>query len=359
VTFHEAQPTGVGLAEREGRISILTFRPAAFLFDFEQKLCFFGPLSMSHRPRLLGPIRQIAAPRIQLTVTNRAESFICRRCVDRGYHTSEEAFDAPYHFHPEIELLLMESSCGTRYVADSIEPYAPGDLVLIGANIPHVFVRRPETGPAASIVVQFRADFMGERFFEKPELREVQQLLTRAKDGLHFGAPTVRWMAPQLRRMLVLEGARRVALLLEVLGRLVEAPARPLATSAFRQKIRQADFARLDRVLAYAEAHYRDDITMASVAKIASLSPTSFSRWFSAATGKPFVQFLTDIRMAHAYHALTETGKSVTEIAFDCGFNSVSHFIHRFRDIRGVSPLEFRRRVMSGSGDNLSINHAS
>ncbi len=304
---------------------------------------------MSHSPQTLGPIRQIAAPRIQLTVTSRAESFICRRCLDRGYQASEEAFDAPYHFHPEIELLLMESSCGTRYVADSIEPYEPGDLVLIGANIPHVFVREPETGPAASIVVQFRQDFMGADFFEKPEMREVQQLLARANHGLHYGAATVRVMAPLLRRLLTLQGPRRLALLLDLFGRLATAPARPLATSAFRQKIRQEDFARLDRVLAYAEAHYHEDITMAAVAKVASLSPTSFSRWFSAATGKPFVQFLTDIRMAHAYHALTETGKSVTEIAFDCGFNSVSHFIHRFRDIRGMSPREFRHQIAAGS----------
>lgn len=314
------------------------------MFDFEEQLCFFAP-TMSHRLRTPGPIHQIAAPRIQLTVTSRAESFICRRCLDRGYAASEEAFDAPYHFHPEIELLLMESSRGTRYVADSIEPYAPGDLVLIGANIPHVFVRNPATGPARSIVVQFRQDFLGEGFFNRPEMHDIQQLLVTSNHGLHYGAPTVRWMGPLLRRMLTIQGARRVTLLLEVLARLAAAPARPLATPAFRQKIRQEDLARLDRVLAYAEANYHEDVTMAQVARIASLSPTSFSRWFSSATGKPFVQFLTDVRMAHAYHALTETGRTVTEIAFACGFNSVSHFIHRFREIRGMSPREFRRHV--------------
>jgi len=314
---------------------------------------------MTRHPPATRPITQIAAPRIQLTVTSRAESFTCRRCMDRGYVGSEEAFDAPYHFHPEVELLLMESSRGTRYVADSIEPYEPGDLVLIGANVPHVFVRQAASGPATSIVVQFRRDFLGEPFFGRPEMRELQQLLTRANDGLHFSAPTVRWVAPRLRRMLAQQGARRVTLLLELLARLAGAPARPLATSAFRQQIRQEDLARLDRVLTYTEARYHEDITMADVAKIAALTPTSFSRWFSAATGKPFVQFLTDIRMAHAYHALTETGRTVTEVAFDCGFNSVSHFIHRFREIRGVSPREFRRRVTAGTPEVLAVNHGA
>lgn len=306
---------------------------------------------MSPPSKLTAPIDGIAAPRIQLTVKKQAESFICRRCVDQGYAGSEEAFDAPYHFHPEIELLLVESSHGTRYVADSIEPYQPGDLVLIGANVPHVFARDAHAGPAASIVVQFRADFMGEPFFEKPEMREVAQLLIEAKHGLHYGAPTVRWAAPRMRRMILLQGVRRMALLLDLLERLAHAPARPLATSAFRQKIRQEDFARLDRVLAYTEANYGRDVTMDDAARVAALSPTSFSRWFSRATGKPYIQFLTDIRMAHAYHALTESGKSITEIAFDCGFNSVSHFIHRFGEIRGVSPREFRHRVAMGASD--------
>ena len=284
-----------------------------------------------------------------------AESFVCRRCVDRGYRAPEEAFDAPFHFHPEIELLLMESSHGTRYVADSIEPYAPGDLVLIGANVPHVFAREPGADPAAqvaaSVVIQFLPTFLGEGFFQRPELREVQHLLQAANHGLHFGPQTVRWAAPLIRRLLVTQGAQRVALLLEILGRLVHARARPLATRGFKQQIKPQDIARMSRILAHVEKTFHRDFAIGEIAKVVAVSPTSFSRWFSAATGKPFIQFLTDVRMAHAFLALTETGKPVTEIAFDCGFNSVSHFIHRFREIRGMSPREFRRHAAAGLPD--------
>lgn len=309
---------------------------------------------MSFRPQTRGPIRAIVAPRLQLSVLQFAESFVCRRCVT-NYAASHESFDAPFHFHPEVELILMEQSRGTRYVADSIEPYAPGDLVLIGPNVPHVFVRdrrEAEAGkPASSIVLQFRLDFMGEEFFAKPEMHEVQQLIAAASHGLHYGRSTVRWVAPQLRRMLTLQGASRLMALLDLLVRLVQAPARPLATGAFRQPVRTEDFARLGRVLDYANAHLHEEISMTTVAKLVSLSPTSFSRWFSKATGKPFVQFLTDIRLAHAYRALSETDKPITEIAFDCGFNSVSHFINRFRQMRGMSPREFRQRVAGPIGE--------
>ncbi len=307
---------------------------------------------MNARTRTLRPAAPIRAPRLQLTVKRQAESFVCRRCVDRGYLAPEEAFDAPYHFHPEIELLLMESSSGTRYVADSVEPYEPGDLVLIGANVPHVFVRdtgrRAGESVASSLVLQFLPTSLGEGFFERPEMREVQQLLAAANHGLHFGRQTVAWASPQLHKLLGLQGARRVALLVDILARLAEAPSRPLASSAFKQQIKPQDLVRISRVLAHVEAAYHQEISLNEVAKLVALSPTSFSRWFSAATGKPFIQFLTDVRLAHAYLALTETGKSVTEIAFDCGFNSVSHFIHRFHEVRHMSPREFRRRIAAG-----------
>jgi AraC-like DNA-binding protein len=329
------------------------------LCDFRGQLWSFLFAGMCAHPRPsrlahLTPSR--TAPRLQLSVMRQAESFVCRRCFDRGYLGSEEAFDSPYHFHPEIELLLMESSHGTRYVADSIEPYAPGDLVLIGANVPHVFVRNPQADPpacvATSIVVQFLPGFLGPGFLERPELRGVQQLLARAQHGLHFGAPTVRWAAPQLQRLLRAQGARRIALLLDILGRLVEATARPLASPAFKEQINPRDLDRITRLLAHVEKNFHQSITMAEAARLVALSPTSFSRWFSAATGKPFIQFLTDVRLAHAFLALTETSRSVTEIAFACGFNSVSHFNHRFHAVRGMSPREFRQRVAAGLIDD-------
>lgn len=297
------------------------------------------------RPRA----RALATPRLQLSVLRRAESFVCRRCTARGYGSSEEKFDAPYHFHPEIELLLMETSHGTRYVAGSIESYGPGDLVLIGANVPHVFQRDPGADPpscvARSIVVQFLPDFLGAEFFNCPEMQGVRRLLEASRHGLHFGRATVRRLAPLLRRLLSAEGAGRVALLLEILDGLAVARARPLASGALGARVLRGDLGRVARVRAHVERHYADELTAADAARLVALSPSSFSRWFRAATGKPFIQFLTDVRLAHAFGALTETGKPITEIAFECGFNSVSHFTNRFRAIRGMSPREFRQRV--------------
>ncbi len=49
----------------------------------------------------------------------------------------EVAFTAPYHFHPEYELTMILKGEGKRYVGSHMAPYTAGDLVLLGANLPH------------------------------------------------------------------------------------------------------------------------------------------------------------------------------------------------------------------------------
>src|SRR5947208_11273787 len=77
------------------------------------------------------------------------------------------AFDGRFHFHPEVEITLIESSSGRRVVGDSIEQFAPGDLVLLGENLPHQYVsdraarkareraREPARATARAKVIQF------------------------------------------------------------------------------------------------------------------------------------------------------------------------------------------------------------
>ncbi|HYD84278.1 MAG TPA: cupin domain-containing protein, partial [Opitutus sp.] len=115
---------------------------------------------------------------------NAGESFHCRRF-------EEPTFPAPYHTHPEIELTYIVSSHGRRFVGDSIEQFGPGDLVLIGSNLPHRWASDtppPKAGRrwATSLVVQFLPDCLGAHFWNQPEFAAIATLLARAQAGLVF-----------------------------------------------------------------------------------------------------------------------------------------------------------------------------
>jgi AraC-like DNA-binding protein len=104
-------------------------------------------------------------------------------------------------------------------------------------------------------------------------------------------------------------------------------------------------FARLCRARDYLAAFADRRVSLAAAAREASLSPFHFQRSFVAAFGESPHEFLTRLRVERAKRALASTSRSVTEICFDVGYESLGSFSARFRALTGVSPSEYRRGV--------------
>src|ERR1700744_6044952 len=103
------------------------------------------------------------------------------------------AFDAPYHFHEEYELTYISHGQGKRYVGSHMDDFAGGDLVLLGANLPHCWkleLEKADHQEASAIVIQFNANFLGEEFFNKDELQGIKKLLQKSSSGISFNLGT-------------------------------------------------------------------------------------------------------------------------------------------------------------------------
>jgi AraC-like DNA-binding protein/quercetin dioxygenase-like cupin family protein len=253
-----------------------------------------------------------------------------------------ERFDAPWHFHPEIELTLIVEGSGRRFVGDRIEPFEAGDLVLLGAGLPH-FWQSGGQASARSVVVQFRSDFLGAAVWEQPEFQRVRNLIARSGRGLHFTGATAREVADGMMTLPALTGMAGLALLLALLDRLAGARrSRPLASAGYAPALNRQAEERISRVYAYAAEHFRDEVALADLARAAAMSPASFSRYFKRTTGRAPSDFLNDLRVEQACRQLRESDHTVTRIATDAGFATVTNFNRRFRERMGTTPREYR-----------------
>jgi hypothetical protein len=155
-----------------------------------------------------------------------AASFLCRR-------RREPRFGFVWHFHPEFELTYIVRSRGKRFVGDSIADYGDGDLVLLGANLPHTWDSEPRRGgPDLAVFCQFSGSFLGAGFFGAPELVPIRRLLERSSQGLHFTGRTQREVGRRMEGMDSLRGPARLLSLLEILSQLSGSrDARPLRIS--------------------------------------------------------------------------------------------------------------------------------
>ena len=111
-----------------------------------------------------------------------------------------------------------------------------------------------------------------------------------------------------------------------------------------RQKyLREEYISRINRVIDYIENNYSKAMSLDALADVAGFSRFHFHRIFSAMVGEPLNQFIIRIRVEKAAAMLTNNPKkSVTEIAFDCGFSGSAPFARSFKSLFNMSATEWR-----------------
>ncbi|WP_128548239.1 helix-turn-helix domain-containing protein [Larkinella soli] len=260
-------------------------------------------------------------------------------------------FDNPWHYHPELELTLITESTGIRFVGDSIEPFGPGDLVLLGPNLPHFWRNddayyHPESERRAeALILRFRMTVWGSGFLDNPEMQPLRQLFQAADHGLHFPKEVADRIRPRMEDLPAESGIGRAVAWLRLFQALIETGSyRTLSRRTFfgQQPARDSD--RMNRILAYIHKHLTDPISLDAVAAEASMNPAAFCRYFRRQTNKTFVDVLSELRINFACRLLTDTQKDVGQVCFESGFRNISHFNQVFRTCMGLTPTEFRRR---------------
>ncbi|MGV9375638.1 AraC family transcriptional regulator [Nonomuraea sp. NPDC003707] len=247
-------------------------------------------------------------------------------------------FRFAWHFHREYELTLITQGTGTRFVGDCVEEYGPGDLTLIGPQLPHTYQSVPGHGRHEAIVAQFRRDFLGRDFFDRPEFADVAALLERSARGLSFPPYAV-----DLGDLDAMPPPERTLALIDALVRLSRrADARPLAGDRYVPSLNGATRDRIDAIVRLLNEEYAGPVTLEAVARAAHLAPASASRFFRRTTGATITGYLTMLRVNAACRLLRETDRTVSGISADCGFSNLSNFNRRFRELRGMSPREYR-----------------
>ncbi len=105
------------------------------------------------------------------------------------------------------------------------------------------------------------------------------------------------------------------------------------------------------KAITYIEKHFSEPITLSMLSSQSKLSPKYFERIFKEMTGKSPIRYLNSYRIYKAENQLIMTSDTVTEIAYETGFNDLSYFIKLFKAKNGVSPTSFRNNKKGTHND--------
>jgi AraC-like DNA-binding protein len=260
----------------------------------------------------------------------------------------EAEFPFCWHYHPEFELTLITDGKGQRMVGDGICEYGPGDLALLGPNLPHSYRSWPAESKSSklqqAIVIQFREDCFGDQFFRLQEMRSILQMFQRSASGLAFGGTRAgEKMGSPLRRILSLSPARRIVTFLSILVELAaENGARTISTERVQPLCRVEEQKRIDQICSYLNRQYEDEIDFKNLAEAVHMSQESLCRFFRRATGRTMTTYINQLRVGAAAQLLTTSDMSVLDVGFKVGFGNYSNFNRQFKRIKGSTPLSFR-----------------
>lgn len=246
------------------------------------------------------------------------------------------------HQHAGLEANLLLSGSLTFLFNGRFIQLPVGRLVLFSALCPHAVVRCSQD---AEFIVFSPS---GSRFDCPPEL------LTHLLDGaLLFSSETAseagddtlvrRWFSilgnrtPHAEEIIALEMHARILRFSGNLRR--DQPLQPPPTAPVDRHLRA--------MLEFIHANFREPIRNADIAAAANLHPRYAVRLFRERTRFGLNAYVTRTRLAEAERSLLRSDASVTEIAFACGFQSLSRFYDAFQARHRITPARYRRRVRS------------
>lgn len=265
----------------------------------------------------------------------------------------EIAWNNPWHYHPEIEILYCIKGKGTNFIGNSIRSIEEGELLVLGKNLPHTRQRdrnyygvHPEETPE-SIVVQFREDFLGENFFNLREFSHIRTLLNQATSGLKFFGLTLARISERMKAMVSMDATTSVLELLAILDLLARSGEfLKLNSVNYVIDVHEKSSQKINRVYHYTIEHFREPISLDRVASLTDHSPAAFCRYFKTRTRKSYFQYLTEIRIGYACELLREGNMDVTRVCFASGFNNLSNFHKQFKKVMQLTPGEYRYRSL-------------
>lgn len=252
-----------------------------------------------------------------------------------------------WHYHPECELTYIISGEGTRFVGDNVQHYGPGELVMVGPNLPHCFLNDDDddSDPYRNkwIVLQFLPDCLGPDFLNSPDAHALQELFKLSRRGLKFSGEGTAEIVETMGQLAKAGGLSRLSTFVHLLDQLCQATTMETMTSELYVTDTD-DFhgGRMGKVMEYVRTNLADDIKQSDVAELVAMTPQGFSRFFRATTGRTFVSFVNVMRIMEACRMLVNTDQDIIDIAFECGYANLSNFNRRFSELKQTTPREYR-----------------
>jgi AraC-like DNA-binding protein len=248
-----------------------------------------------------------------------------------------------WHHHAEYELAVCRDGAGEAHIGDIIVSFKAPAAFFISPRIDHSLVSRDNFD---GWIIQIPAIIM-DHYKGRPEFHFLMELIRRSSPALELSAQVSAEIVRIMEKAQKESGVFRWICLLEAFyAAALDDKGRPCASSQGQDEKGNGDI--FDEIITGLFNKAEDAHNLKGAAASAGMSIPSFCRRFKQKTGMTFVEYLNSVRINNAKKLLQQSKMYVDDIAYECGFNSISFFNRKFKEQTGMPPTEYRRRFGAG-----------
>lgn len=256
--------------------------------------------------------------------------------------------DVPWHIHSEIEIVYVCEGFGAVVVGDNVLTYSPGDMFILGSDLPHMF--RSETTESVRtnthIVIQFSAKMLNDDMMSFLEMTKIKQLVQKLGFGIKINGENTQTILPLLEKIVATNQFSAILETYSLLDALASVKEIDILSS-IPYSIHDAENSRIGKIFHYVLNNYEREISVADAADIVNLSKPAFCNYFKKKVNKRFSEFVNELRVNKACVLLRETEHTISEICYMTGFSNLSYFNRYFLKLKGISPIRYRKNILN------------
>lgn len=265
------------------------------------------------------------------------------------YHDNIREAEVPWHWHDELEVLVMEAGTARISVNGADYMVKQGDGFFINAGALHGVWPEGE-GDCLLRSVVFHPRLVGGGVDSILWQKYLEPLLSDPCRPCVYFANLQKWerdASSAIRaawQACVSEVSGFEFEVREHLSRLIFLLAEncPAAKKMPSEKVLRTG-ERIKIMLQYIQEHFDEELTLAEIAGSAAVSESECLRCFRNMIGSTPIQYVKQVRVQRAAELLTATDRKISDIGAECGFQEMSYFAKTFRELKGCTPGAFRK----------------
>lgn len=259
----------------------------------------------------------------------------------RIIYNRDKQFTYPSHWHNAIEIVVAAKKSSNIVINNRSYTLNEGDIVFISGGDLHSY---PLSPGSERIFIIFDLNHINNGNIFSEEYPYISKTVLIKKDtNKNLHSQVYRLIEKMLDEASNLVLGSRFALLAGIYDILSIIVKESNSAEELKSTGRKDLLYKIGQIVEYMENNYKEQITLTETAGKFGFSEHYLSRLFNRVLGVPFRQYLNIIRIKHAAESIILNKESISNIAFNCGFNSITTFNRTFREIKGCTPLQYRK----------------